>query len=137
MDVRKGMNDLFEKINKYVIEMRMVELDEYLHGMNRRKIDMDKAYEMIIDCPDSECNPVMNAWKGHFADPESRYESFCVEENESKANEFYQMAVDLDIERMAEDGDKYAQTCLGQMYRYGRGVDQNYLSAVKWYRKAA
>ena len=66
-----------------------------------------------------------------------RYESFWVEENERGANEFYRMAVDLDIERMAEDGDKYAQTCLGQMHRYGRGVEQNDSSAVKWFRKAA
>ena len=138
MDVREGMNDLFEKINKYVYEMQMIEIDEYLHGMNRRKIDMEKAYKMIIDFPDSEYNPVMNAWKGHFADPELPcYESFWVEANESEANEFYRMAVDLDIERMAEDGDKYAQTCLGQMYRYGRGVDQSDSSAVKWFRKAA
>ena len=80
----------------------------------------------------------MNAWKGHFADPElPRYESFFVEENESEANEFYRLAVDLDIERMAEDGDKYAQTCFEQMYRHGRGVDENVLSAVKWFRKAA
>ena len=138
MDVREGMNDLFEKIFKYVYEMQMIEVDEYLHGMSRRKIDMDKAYEMIIDSADSESNAVMNAWKGNFADPElPRYESFWVEENENKANEFYRMAVDLDIERMAEDGDKYAQTCLGQMYRYGRGVDENYSSALKWFRKAA
>jgi len=46
---------------------------------------MDKAYTMII-----------NAWKGHFADPElPRYKSFWVEENESEANEFYRIAVDL------------------------------------------
>ena len=48
MDVRKGMNDLFEKINKYVYEMRMIEIDEYLHGLNRKKIDMDKAYSREI-----------------------------------------------------------------------------------------
>ncbi len=132
MDVRKGINDLFEKINKYVYDIQMIELDEYLHGMNRRKIDMDKAYIMIINAPGSQSNAVMNAWKGHFADPElPRYESFWVEENESEANEFYRMAVDLDIERMAKDGDKYAKTCLEQMFRYGRGVEQSDSSAVK------
>ena len=31
---------------------------------------MDKVYTMIINAPDSECNPVINVWKGHFADPE-------------------------------------------------------------------
>jgi len=36
---RKGMNDLHQKIDKYVYEIRMIELDEYLHGMNRKKID--------------------------------------------------------------------------------------------------
>ena len=49
----------------------------------------------------------------------------------------YRKAVDINIERMAEDGDKYACTCLGEMYYYGNGVDQNYSRAMKWYRKAA
>ncbi len=51
----------------------MIELDEYLNGMNRRKIDMERAYIMIImiiNAPDSECNPVTNFWKGKFADPQ-------------------------------------------------------------------
>jgi len=32
-------------------------------------------------------------------------------------------AINLDIERMAEAGDQYAQACLGDMYDYGDGVD--------------
>jgi len=36
---RTGMNDLYQKINKYVYEIRMIEFDEYLYGMNRRIID--------------------------------------------------------------------------------------------------
>ena len=128
MNVREAMNDVYEKINQYVYETRMIEIDEYLHGLNRRKIDMDKAYIMIINAPGSESNAVMNVWKGHFADPElPRYKSFWVEENESEANEFYRMAVDLNIERMVEDCDKYTQTC--PMYRNGWGVDKNYSSA--------
>ena len=47
-----------------------------------------------------------------------------------------QKAMDINIARMAEDGDKYACTCLGEMYYYGNGVDQNYSRAMKWYRKA-
>ena len=93
---REGTNDLYEKIIKYVYEIRMIDIDGYLYGMNRKKIDMDKAYIMIINAPYSEFNAVMNAWKGHFADPElPRYKSFWVEENESEANEFYRIAVDL------------------------------------------
>jgi len=45
--------------------------------------------------------------------------------------------VDLDIERMAEAGDRYAQVCLGRMYHFGLGVGKNDSSAVEWYRKAA
>jgi len=41
--------------------------------------------------------------------------------------------VDLDIERIAEAGDQYAQACLGCMY----GVDGDDSTAVEWYRKAA
>ena len=37
----------------------------------------------------------------------------------------------------AEQGDAEAQFNLGQMYRKGRGVPQNYEEAVKWYEKAA
>jgi len=49
----------------------------------------------------------------------------------------YQKAVDLKIERMAEDGDTYAQTCHGEMYYYGNGVDINDSTAMKRYRNAA
>ena len=38
---RKGINDLYQKINKYVYEIRMMELDEYLYGMNKKKIDQE------------------------------------------------------------------------------------------------
>ena len=37
---REGMNDLYQKIDKYIYEIRMMELDEYLYGMNRKKIDI-------------------------------------------------------------------------------------------------
>jgi len=59
-------------------------------------------------------------------DPEySFYESTRVEKNESRAKAFYWKALDLDIKGMAEAGDQYAQACLGWMYRFGRGVDEN------------
>ena len=58
-----GKKGIFEKINKYVYEIQMIEIDEYLHGMNRRKIDIDKAYIMIINARGSQSNAVMNAWK--------------------------------------------------------------------------
>jgi len=51
---REGMNDLYLKINKYVYEIRMIELNEYLDVINRKKIEMEKTYKMIIDAPDSE-----------------------------------------------------------------------------------
>ena len=34
----KGMNDLHMKIDRYVYEIRMIEIDEYLYGMNRKKL---------------------------------------------------------------------------------------------------
>ncbi len=37
----------------------------------------------------------------------------------------------------AEQGDSYAQTNLGMMYRDGQGVLQDYKQAAKWLRKAA
>ncbi len=135
---REGMNDLYQKIDKYLYEIRMIELDEYLYGMNGKKIDKKKAYEIIIDAHDSEWNPVTNVWKARMADPDlSGYKSSRVEKNESIANAFYRKAVDLNIEGLAEAGDQYACVCLGMMHFRGRGVDRSYLTAVEWYRKAA
>ena len=37
----------------------------------------------------------------------------------------------------AEQGDVKTQNILGLMYYFGRGVQQDYAEAVKWYRKAA
>ena len=37
----------------------------------------------------------------------------------------------------AEQGNSSAQNSLGYRYQYGQGVSQNYVEAVKWYRKAA
>jgi len=34
------MNELFQKVINYVYEIRMIEFDEYLYGMNRKKIDI-------------------------------------------------------------------------------------------------
>jgi len=38
---------------------------------------------------------------------------------------------------LAEQGDPYAQTMLGNLYDEGKGVPQDYQEAVKWYRLAA
>ena len=136
--LREEMNELYQKINNYVYEIQIIELDEYLYGMNRKRIDMEKAYDIISNNPNSESNAIMIFWNGCFADPGlSFYKSSRVEKKESRANAFYRKAVDLDIEGMAEGGDKYAQACLGWMYQFGKVVDKNDLTAVKWYRKAA
>ncbi len=37
----------------------------------------------------------------------------------------------------ADQGDAWAQSNLGWMYRKGQGVPQDYAKAVKWYRLAA
>jgi TPR repeat protein len=38
---------------------------------------------------------------------------------------------------LAEQGDAVAQSNLGNMYAYGRGVPQDNAEAVRWYRLAA
>ena len=58
------MNELYQKINNYVYEIQMIELDEYMLGMNKREIDVEKAYETISDAPNSESNAILNFWKG-------------------------------------------------------------------------
>jgi hypothetical protein len=37
----------------------------------------------------------------------------------------------------AEHGDAMANTCIGEMYKNGRGVAQDYAESVKWYGRAA
>ena len=50
----------------------------------------------------------------------------------------YWKAEDLNIEQMAEDGDKYAQECLGWiLYNRGKFVKDNFSKAKEWYRRAA
>ena len=105
--------------------------------MNWKKIDREKAFEMIFETPGSESDVILDVWKTYFADPEfPSYESRIVEKNEIKVNAFYRKAVDLDIERMAEAGDQYAQACHACMHILGRGVDDNDSTGVEWYRRA-
>lgn len=42
-----------------------------------------------------------------------------------------------DARVLAEQGDAKAQYKLGMMYENGEGVPQDYVEAIKWYRKAA
>jgi len=79
------MNELYQKITSYVYEIRMIGFDEYLYGMNRKKINIEKAYEMIIDAPDSESNAILNVWKGRFADAGLPFYKWSrVEKNQSR-----------------------------------------------------
>ena len=133
---REGMNDLYQKIEKYVYEIRMIELDEYLYGMNKKKIDGEKVKEIIMDTHVSESNPITNFWKPRIADGLG-FKWNGVKMNQWRAYELYRKAVDLNIEQMAENGDRYACTCLGEMYHDGKGVTLNHSRAVKWYRRAA
>lgn len=40
-------------------------------------------------------------------------------------------------EKAAEQGNAYAQYCVGYMYQWGKGVEQSYVEAFRWYKKAA
>jgi len=42
-----------------------------------------------------------------------------------------------EVKPKAEEGDAEAQNMLGDMHYYGKGVEQNYEEAAKWYFKAA
>ena len=48
----------------------------------------------------------------------------------------YSQAMDW-FRKAAEQGNAYAQTAIGQMYRDGEGVEQDYAKAMDWFRKAA
>ena len=69
-------------------------------------------------------------------DPEySCQKSIRVEKKEGRATALYGMAVEFNIEEIAEDGDRYACVCIGRMYR--RTSYKHYSTAVKWFRKSA
>lgn len=63
-------------------------------------------------------------------------ESKGVNENYTKANELFKEAIS-DLTRLADKKDADAQRLLGHCYYYGKGVEQNKVAAVKWYRLAA
>ena len=50
-------------------------------------------------------------------------------DNYEKALPYYSQA--------AERGNAHAQSCLGWMFQYGKGVIQDYIEAARWYKKAA
>ena len=45
--------------------------------------------------------------------------------------------MELNLQNLAEEGDAYAETGLGWMYHYGKGVERDLEIAVKLYGKAA
>ncbi len=59
------------------------------------------------------------------------YEEQSYEENNSEFEELNEMY------KLAEQGDAEAQYRLGVCYEIGKGVEQSYEEAVKWYKKAA
>jgi len=42
-----------------------------------------------------------------------------------------------EFQRLAKQGNVSAQVMMGEMFEYGRGVQQDYLKAEQWYREAA
>ena len=42
-----------------------------------------------------------------------------------------------EFKNLAEQGDGYAKNRLGELYRDGKGTDQNFESAAAWFQKAA
>ena len=67
-----------------------------------------------------------------MAAPQTLYQSACTHHNAGRYNQAYPL-----YRRAAEQGYADAQNMLGDMYRIGRGVRQDYAEALKWFRKAA
>lgn len=59
------------------------------------------------------------------------------ERNSGKADYSSLQHLTPDARRAAEQGDANAQSRLGYSYFEGKGVEQNYAEAVKWFRRAA
>jgi len=75
-------------------------IDDFLYGMNRNIIDIEKAYKMVRDAPDSESDPIINVLRAYFVDKHSElscYKSIKVQKNQRKVNKLYRKAVNLNI----------------------------------------
>lgn len=59
--------------------------------------------------------------------------SFAEEQDDQESS----TSSEIITKKKAEQGDVHAQFNLGEMYRKGEGVTQDYVEAVKWFRKAA
>lgn len=64
------------------------------------------------------------------------YACWCLEESSNERKKIYTQIFN-EIESLAEREDIIAQVVLGDMYRLGHGVGQDYSKAVEWYKKAA
>ena len=64
------------------------------------------------------------------------YACWCLEESSNERKKIYTQIFN-EIESLAEREDIIAQVVLGNMYRLGHGVRQDYSKAVEWYKKAA
>ncbi|MBR5603035.1 MAG: SEL1-like repeat protein [Bacteroidales bacterium] len=88
-------------------------------------IDYDKAFELLT-------NSVKQNYAPAITDLANLYmysnREFGISKDYDKAMKLLLQAVDL--------GYPYAYYCVGQMYQYGFGVNQNMRKAQKWYNKA-
>jgi hypothetical protein len=64
--------------------------------------------------------------------------SFAWHAHKTKADAAAKVAEEVRVDRLgAEQGNAEAQTKLGHLYYYGRGVPKSYSESVRWFKKAA
>lgn len=81
--------------------------------------NVQKAEELLLDAANEDNNLAMLRL-GHI---------YINDGNATRAIDWYKKA--------AEHGEAYADTCIGEIYRNGNGIEQNYEKAYGYFKKAA
>jgi TPR repeat protein len=75
------------------------------------------------------------AYAGALEDGQKAYKQ-AFQEKATKRDASFQKAFKLWLP-LAKEGDPIAEYRIGRMYRFGEGVKQNPVEAIKWFRKSA
>ena len=97
-----------------------------IESRTRQEVDPTIGMPLATPTPTPTPSPAYYFSKGFSA-----YESA-----ESNGDEDYKVAAKWFV-LAAEQGHAESQYCLGEIYREGEGVLENYITAIEWYTRAA
>ncbi|KAG0372470.1 hypothetical protein BGX24_000207 [Mortierella sp. AD032] len=96
-------------------------IDNYTHMDNPTIRPIRRGPQLYLDTND---NTSQNSLPNDIT-------SSCAPQGDNGVKDLHQTVIDANL------GDKVAQVALGDMCKHGRGVNQNFETAMNWYMKAA